>query len=157
MKFVAFATDSGFGEILGEFGSALLLATPVLADKHPEIYVALPVGLATSDAAVHQDTEDVVQSVDECIDGLLYRLLELGLWDAEHVILGCLNSVTVDANEFFVALRGDDDEVVVFENVDGEADRPVGCADQRGEFPECVLLERAIDKNDSRSFVTECR
>ena len=130
MKFVAFATDSDLGEVLGEFGSALLLTTPVLADEHPEVYVALPVGLTTGDAAVHQDTEDVVQSVDECIDGLLHRLLELGLWDAEHVILGCLDPVTVDANEFLVALRGDDDEVVAFENVDGEADRPVSCANQ---------------------------
>ena len=144
MEFVTFATDLGLGEIPGEFSCALLLMTPVLADEHPEVYVALPVGLATGDAAVHQDTEDVVQSVDECIDGLLHRLLELGLWDAEHVILGCLNSVTVDANKFLVALRGNDDEIVVFEKVDGEADRPVGCADQRGEFPECVLLERAI-------------
>jgi len=130
VEFVAFATDSGFGKVLGEFGGTLLVATLILADEHPEIHVALPAGLATGDAAVHQDTEDVVQSVNECIDGLPHRPLELGLWDAEHVILGCLDPVTVDANEFLVALRGDDDEVVAFENVDGEADRPVSCANQ---------------------------
>lgn len=94
-----------------------------VADQHPQVDVASPVGLAASDAAVQNDGEYVVEFVDQRFGGGGRRFVGLRLRDLKSRLVRERQPLAIDLHQPARSRSLLDDEVLTREPIHGFRDR----------------------------------